>query len=115
MERNTPRNKTRSNPDMLPRTRLACRFKKRSMTALPMTFAQKHHDGNRHGASSVLVAAPPPCATPLALSALPAHRVNRRGLGGTHHVGQSIAQSSEEPVERHGGFSIVTFKVPVMQ
>ena len=51
---------------MLPRMRLACRFKKRSMTALPMTFAQKHHDGNRHGASSVLVAAPPRCATLLA-------------------------------------------------
>src|ERR1035437_9308557 len=40
MERNTPRNKTRSNPDMLPRTRLECRCKKRSMTALLMTFAQ---------------------------------------------------------------------------
>src|SRR5690348_15284073 len=63
MESNTPRNKTRSNPDMLPTTRLACRFKKRSMTALLMTFVQKHHERNRHGASSVLVAAPPRCAT----------------------------------------------------
>src|ERR1019366_7612038 len=71
MESNTPRNKTRSNPDMLPRTRLACRFKKRSMTALLMTFAQKHHEGNRHGASSLLVAAPPRCATVATSSGYP--------------------------------------------
>jgi hypothetical protein len=41
----------------------AIRCKKRSMAALLQTFAQEHHEGNRQGASSVLVAAPPRCAT----------------------------------------------------
>ena len=43
------------------------------------------------------------------------HHISRRLFLGAYDVGQAIAHSPEESIERHRGFAIVTFKITVVQ